>query len=130
MTRAPSTFLTDLDKSRILALWRSGMLTPQIAREIGRNSQTVRGFLIRKRLLNPVSRGVRPSVPLTIPKVPAALYALLNAAAARRKMKIEQLVIELLTGVVYRGSIHKTLMSVGPAPTRKGADESSASAQV
>jgi hypothetical protein len=44
---------------------------------------------------------------LLIRNLPAPVHRLLGAAAERRNMKPDQLVVEILTGVIYRGSIDR-----------------------
>jgi hypothetical protein len=50
----------------------------------------------------------RPTYPLTIPKIPEAVYRLLESAAARRQMSPAELAAQIIGGTVTRGSVDKT----------------------
>jgi hypothetical protein len=62
-------------------------------------------------------RKPRPCSPLTIRAVPEPVLKLLGAAARRRGLRTEDLALQILTGVLYHGSIHHTLRGL---PTGAG----------
>jgi hypothetical protein len=57
-------------------------------------------------------RQFRPKYELTVRKIPEPMWRLLQAAAQRRRISPSPLALMMIGGVLYHGSIHRTINGV------------------
>jgi hypothetical protein len=75
-------------------------------------------------------RKVRPKHTLTVEGVPDAVMKLLAAASARRQMRPTELALQILIGVLYRGSLDRTVSCFTGDPRQLEAIARSADAEL
>jgi hypothetical protein len=92
------------ERQLIVKLPQDGLSGRRIAGIIGRSPSAVTRIQSETPGLTP-KRPFEPRYALTVQNVPEATMRLLSAAAARRHVSVEQMVLQIVVGVVHRAPL-------------------------